>query len=184
MNLSMILACTPNGDIGYQNTIPWRLRGDLTRFKEITVGHTVVMGRSTYESLPGPLLGRTQIVVTSSEVLEFADNTYFVKSIHDAIALAEVLEVKELFFIGGKRIYEEALPLVSCIHLTLVHCGEDQPYDTTVEGVFTTVAGDEWNAYKYDTIYLDPPSGMEITPSHTYFAFVKNTNPNVEMFDV
>jgi dihydrofolate reductase len=111
----MIFAVTPDGVIGSGGTIPWRYPGDQKRFKRITMGSTIVMGRATFESIGKALPGRRNLVVTSRSLA--APGIECVRSIDEALALAGDGDV---WFIGGARIYAEAVALVDVIDVTYV----------------------------------------------------------------
>ncbi len=111
----MIYAVSPEGVIGVGGTIPWRHVGDMKRFKRVTMGSTVVMGRVTFESIGKPLPGRRNVVVTSRP-LE-VQGIECVRSLDDALALAGDGDV---WFIGGAAIYAEALDHVDVIDVTYV----------------------------------------------------------------
>jgi len=124
--ITLVVAAADNGVIGRHGAIPWRLPEDLKRFKVLTMGHTVVMGRKTWDSLPPkfrPLPGRNNVVVTRQRELEVPD-AYAVRSLETAFATAKTLSNTEhgpFFVIGGSQIYEAALPLADRIELTEVH---------------------------------------------------------------
>jgi dihydrofolate reductase len=116
--LTLIAAVAHNGVIGRDGRIPWRIRGDLPRFKRITMGHPIVMGRRTWESLGGPLSGRRNVVVSRSAALRPAGAEAFASL--DA-ALAACAGADEVFVIGGTEMYREALPLAHRLLLTELH---------------------------------------------------------------
>jgi dihydrofolate reductase len=116
--LSIIAAVAENGVIGRAGGLPWRLPDDLRRFKELTMGKPVVMGRRTWESLRRPLPGRQNIVVSRN--LNYAACGAEVCSSLDA-ALARAGEAAEIFVIGGASLYAEALPRAQRLYLTEVH---------------------------------------------------------------
>ena len=111
----MILAVSPEGVIGLQGKIPWRHPGDMRRFKRVTMGSTVVMGRATFDETGKPLPGRRNIVVTRRP-LDVA-GVERVASVDEALARAGDADV---WFIGGARIYEEAMRHVDVIDVTYV----------------------------------------------------------------
>ena len=115
--ISIIVAVAENGVIGDNNRLLWHISEDLRRFKRITTGHPVVMGRKTWESLGRPLPGRENVVVTRRE-LSF-DGARTVHSLDEAYALFPPEE--EVFVIGGAQIYGEALPAADRFYLTRVH---------------------------------------------------------------
>ncbi|HEY0094211.1 MAG TPA: dihydrofolate reductase [Archangium sp.] len=116
MRLSAIVAMASNRCIGRDNTLPWRLPADLQRFKRLTMGHTLLMGRKTYESIGRPLPGRTMLVVTrqqgwAPEGIEVAH------SLEEALARARGDEV---FLAGGAQLYEQAMDRVGRLYLTRI----------------------------------------------------------------
>lgn len=114
--LSLIAAVASNGVIGSDNTLPWRLPEDLKRFKALTLGHPVVMGRKTYESIGRPLPGRRNIVITRDATYA-ADGCETANSLETALAACNAT-TDEVFVIGGAQIYAEALPLAQRLYLT------------------------------------------------------------------
>lgn len=116
--VSVIVAADENGAIGYQGDMLWHLRADLRRFRSITTGHAVVMGRKTWESLPRrPLPGRLNIVMTRHADYQ-APGAVVAGSLRQALALAGA--DSEIFIIGGGDVYAQALPLASRIYLTRI----------------------------------------------------------------
>ena len=120
------LAVARNGVIGVDNGLPWRLAADLRRFRSLTTGHTIVMGRKTWESLPGALPGRENVVVTR-QLGYRADNAVVVASLEDALAAASL--PAPVFCIGGGELYGAALPRADILYLTEID--RDVPGDTT-----------------------------------------------------
>lgn len=113
--ISIIAAMARNRVIGAANTLPWRLPEDLKHFKALTLGHHILMGRKTYESLGRPLPGRTSIVITRSKDLQ-VPGCLVANSIADAVAACD--NDSEIFFIGGADLYRQALDLADRIYLT------------------------------------------------------------------
>jgi dihydrofolate reductase len=117
MKLSLIVAISNNGVIGHQGQLPWHLSADLQRFKRITMGHHIIMGRVTYESIDRLLPGRTSIILTRQQ--DYAiEGALVAGSITAACDLAAADE--EAFIIGGSSVYESALDIVDRIYLTRV----------------------------------------------------------------
>lgn len=113
----LVLAVAENGVIGKDGGIPWHISDDLKRFKALTLGHTVVMGRKTWDSLPKkPLPGRVNVVVTRQKDWH-ADGAVVASSLGQATSGTS----GTVMIIGGAEIYERALPLASRIELTEVH---------------------------------------------------------------
>ncbi len=107
MTLTLVVAMGSNRVIGVGGTLPWHLPEDLAHFKRLTLGHPMVMGRTTYESIGRPLPGRTTIVVTRQHDWSAA-GVEVAHSLDDAIALASELD-DEAFLVGGAQVYAEAL---------------------------------------------------------------------------
>jgi dihydrofolate reductase len=116
--ISLIAAVADNGVIGLDNRLPWRLPADLRHFKTLTLGKPIVMGRKTWESLPGMLPQRRHIVVTSNPGYE-AVGCDVVHSLEQALVAAG--DTPEVMIIGGARLYQQALPHARRMYLTLVH---------------------------------------------------------------
>ncbi len=116
--MEIVVAVSENDVIGRRNQLPWRLSADLKRFKSVTMGHPILMGRKTYESIGKALPGRTNIVLSRSRDFEAAD-CIVVPTLE--AARREAGGDAGLMVIGGAQIYRECIPLVSRIHLTLVH---------------------------------------------------------------
>ena len=111
-----IWAQTPSGIIGVNGAIPWRYPGDFRRFKRLTLGCAIVMGRKTFESIGKPLPGRRNVIVTSR--LMGPVDADVVHSFDAAVTL--LADVKDVWFIGGRSIYEAALPIVDVVDVTRV----------------------------------------------------------------
>ena len=121
--ISIIVAMAKNRVIGKNGQLPWHLPSDLRRFKHLTMGHTLLMGRRTFESIGQPLPGRRIIVLSRDQEYQLA-GCKVVSDIESGIQLASPAE--ELFICGGAEIYQQALPLVERIYLTEL--------DTEIEG--------------------------------------------------
>jgi dihydrofolate reductase len=120
MIVSLIVAMDERGGIGLHNRVPWHLPADLKRFKALTMGHHLIVGRKTYESIGRALPGRTMIIVTRSKDYR-AEACWVVSSLPDALHLAEERRETEAFIGGGGSIYAQALPVADRIYLTRVH---------------------------------------------------------------
>ncbi|AHN26798.1 type 3 dihydrofolate reductase [Gilliamella apicola] len=120
MILSVIVAMAHNRVIGLNNQMPWHLPADLAWFKKNTLNKPVIMGRKTFESIGRPLPNRHNIVI--SRQIEPTDNKIsnvsWVKSIDEAISLAQAQQPDEVFIIGGGNIYQQVLPLIDRLYLT------------------------------------------------------------------
>lgn len=135
MKVSMIVAASANNVIGAKGGLPWHLSEDLRRFKEITMGKPMIMGRTTYESIGRALPGRRSIVLTRQADYEAEG----IEVVHTPeAALESAGDADEVMIIGGGKVYEEFLPVTDRIYLTRVHA--------EVEGdtFFPDIDEDEW----------------------------------------
>lgn len=112
--IALIVAYSQNRIIGNQGVIPWKIKGEQKRFKELTTGNVVVMGRRSYEEIGKPLPNRMTIVVSRTRKFE-GENCYTVSSLKDAIELAGE---KDVYISGGAKLYEEAIPIVKKMYVT------------------------------------------------------------------
>lgn len=120
MKLSLLAALSTNNVIGRNNDVPWHLSTDLKFLKSKTMGHHVIMGRKTYESVGRPLPGRTNVVITRQEGYA-PEGVTVVHSLEDAIHLAEGSGDDEVFVLGGAEIYAQAMHRADRMYLTRVH---------------------------------------------------------------
>jgi dihydrofolate reductase len=118
MRLSLIVAMTRSGVIGREGKLPWRLSADLKRFKALTMGHAIIMGRKTYDSLGRPLPGRKSIVVTRQPILETPSEVFVAHRLEEALVLCG--HDGEPFVIGGAEIFEQAIPKADRLYVTWV----------------------------------------------------------------
>ena len=158
-SIQAIVAIDENGAIGRQGGLLCHLPADMRHFKEVTMGHSIVMGRKTFESFPRrPLPGRQNIVITRDAAWQWAGVTV-AHSLDEAILAAETDTV---FIIGGAQIYELALPLVDVLHLTLIHArwaSADVFFPPLDKSQWQEVdrehhTSDHKNAYEFDFITL------------------------------
>lgn len=122
MILSIVVAIAENNAIGKDNQLLWHLPADLKHFKQITTGHTIIMGRKTYDSIGRPLPNRRNIVITRSQGLEIP-GIEVVNHLDEAVGLCS--NEAEVFIIGGAEIYKLALARTNRIYLTRVHKSYD-----------------------------------------------------------
>ncbi len=158
-SIEAIVAIDENGAIGRQGDLLCHLPADMKHFKEVTMGSSIIMGRKTFESFPRrPLPGRQNIVITRNAAWQYPGVTV-VHSVEEAIAAAETDTV---FVIGGADVYEQTLPLVEVLHLTLIHARW-----ASADVFFPALDMNEWqevsrehhesdhrNAYEFDFITL------------------------------
>lgn len=135
MSLSIIVAVDENYGIGKDNQLPWYLPADLKYFKAVTTGHTIIMGRKTYESMGKALPNRRNIVISRQRALQLSD-AELVHSLEEAVSLCTPEE--EAFVIGGAEIFKQALPLISTMYITRIKHKFDA--DTYLKGI----AWDDW----------------------------------------
>jgi dihydrofolate reductase len=135
--LSHIVAASENNIIGVKNGLPWRLANDFKYFKNKTWGMPVIMGRNTFESLKKDLPGRINIVVTNKTDWH-PQNIFITHTIDEAIEKAKESDAKEIFIIGGGKVFKETINMVDRIYLTRVH--------TKVEGdtSYPEINKNEW----------------------------------------
>ena len=115
--IAIIAAYAQNRVIGRDSRIPWKIRGEQARFRELTLSQAVVMGRRTYEEIGHPLPGRMNFVVSSTKNFD-AENCQTVASLAEAIALAGD---RDLYVSGGAKLYAEALPMAEKLYITEIH---------------------------------------------------------------
>jgi len=152
--LSLIVAYAENRVIGRDNALPWKLPGDLAHFKRSTLGHPIIMGRNTWESLGRPLPGRANIVITRNPDYAAA-GAQVVPSLEAALAACPTGQ--DAYVIGGAQIYALALPLADRVVATEVHAAVDG------DAWFAALPADQWreaerlpqppeNGYAYDFV--------------------------------
>ncbi len=120
MKISLVAAMAANRVIGRDNTLPWHLPDDLKQFKRRTLGHTVIMGRGTFESLGGALPDRRSIVLTRNPHYH-AQGAEVAGGLDEALQRARDAGDREVFIAGGAEIYAQALSLAHCLYLTIIH---------------------------------------------------------------
>lgn len=119
MIISLVAAASDNNVIGNKGALPWKMPADMKFFKNLTMGHTVIMGRKTYESMGKPLPGRKNIVISRKKNFS-ADGCIVLGSLEEAFTL--FADEKEVFIIGGAEIYQAALQKADKVYLTRIHC--------------------------------------------------------------
>ncbi len=151
--LSLIVARAENGVIGRDNDMPWSLSADLKRFRALTSGRPIIMGRNTWDSLPRkPLPKRPNIVVSRNPDLK-VDGAWLASSLESAISVGEAMATEagtsDFFIIGGARLYEDALPFAKRLHLTEV--------EATIEGdtFFPEFDETEWKEVSSESLPAD-----------------------------
>ena len=135
-SITIIVAAAENNAIGKDNDLIWSLPNDLKRFKKLTSGHSIIMGRKTFDSFPGLLPNRKHIVISRNKNISFSDEVTVVNNFEDA--LRETGDDENPFIIGGGQIYKLAMDLGDKIELTRVH--EEFKADT----FFPKIDEDKW----------------------------------------
>jgi len=137
MKISIIAAMAENRVIGRKGTIPWNIPADRRRFRELTMGHPLIMGRKTFESIGRPLPGRANIVLSRQRDFR-AKGCIVAASLDDA--LLACADAEQIFICGGVELYREALPLADYIYLTVVHMEcEGDAFFPPIPGEFVEV---------------------------------------------
>ena len=160
-NISIIVAIAENRAIGKDNKLLWHISEDLKRFKKLTTGHTLIMGRNTFLSLPnGALPNRRHIVISDVEG-EYFEGCEMANSIEAAIALAGSED--ECFVIGGGMVYAQFLPLAGRLYLTRVH------HSFEADTFFPEIDFSRWKALKAEKV----EAGEKNQYPHTYTEFIR-----------
>ena len=153
--ISIIVAMSQNSVIGFKNELPWHISEDLKNFRKITLNHSVIMGRKTYDSIGKPLKDRCNIVISRDASLKI-DGVEVVDSLKKAISKTNKLS--EVFIIGGEQIYSIALPIATHMYITKV----DGIFDG--DAFFPDYIQDEWKEISREDL---------ITEKNLRFSFLK-----------
>jgi dihydrofolate reductase len=145
MKLSIFVALSENGVIGVGGGLPWRLPDELQYLKRTTMGHTLLMGRKTYESIGKPLPGRTSIVVSRSRDYRPHPEVIVVADLQSGLDAAVERGESELFVFGGESVYAEALPRADRLYLTRVHA------DLEGDAHFPPFDPNDWKSVREET---------------------------------
>ncbi len=137
MIVSLIAALDENNGIGFQNSIPWHLPSDLIRFKKLTMGHHLILGRKTFQSIGKTLPGRQMIVLTRN-VDYNPGGSLLAYSFPEALELARSRGENEVFVVGGRDVYREALDIADRFFLTRVH------FESEADTFFPEWKQEEW----------------------------------------
>ena len=147
MKISLIAAMASNRVIGRQGDIPWKIPGEQKIFRKLTLGHAVIMGRKTFESLDQPLPDRTNIIVTRQKDYE-AEGCMVAHDLASAIKCSPADE-DEAFICGGGQLYHEALPLADCIYLTVI------PREISGDTYFPDISSNEFRVRHSESIQAE-----------------------------
>lgn len=160
-NISIIVAIAENRAIGKDNKLLWHISEDLKRFKKLTTGHTLIMGRNTFLSLPNGALPRRRHIVISDIPGESFEGCEMVSSIEEALALAGSSE--ECFVIGGGMVYRQFLPVAGKLYLTRV----EQSFEA--DTFFPEIDFSAWKAVSSERI----EAGDKNQYAHTYTEYIR-----------
>ncbi len=149
--ISLIAAMAQNRTIGINNTLPWRLPGELKYFKAVTMGHHILMGRKTYESIGKPLPGRTTVIITRNAGYT-AEGCIIANSIDAAIHASA--SDNEIFFVGGAELYSQALAVADRLYLTEIQ------KDYEGDAHFPEFDYNQWHEVKREKHKVDEPDGL------------------------
>jgi dihydrofolate reductase len=170
MRISLIVAMDLESGIGKDGATPWHLRADLQRFKQITMGHAIVMGRKTYQSIGRALPGRQNIVVSRNPNFE-APGCIVVGSLEEALQVSSAqtganVDQSEVMVIGGAQIFAQVFPQADKLYLTIVHTHAD------CQVFFPDIAWNTWKVLHQEYI----PAGEKDQYSSTYYELMKKTS--------
>ena len=151
--LSIIVAIDENNGIGKDNQMPWHLSDDLKRFKALTMGHTVIMGRNTWYSLPfKPLKGRRNIVISTN--MPETEGCEIARSIDESVALVKDEELA--YIMGGARIYQQTIDVADELIVTHIHNAFDG-----IDTHFPTIDSKKWMIKEASEVLYDETSQLE-----------------------
>ena len=159
--ISLIVAVAQNGIIGTGGTMPWHITEDFRHFKAVTSGHSVIMGRKTYESIGRPLPNRRNIVLSRQEGLHY-ENAECYRSLEDALMQCDYTE--DVYIIGGGELYKQTLDLAKRVHLTLV---DDIPAEA--DAFFPELNPDEWT----EALREEHPADEKHAQAYSFIDYVR-----------
>lgn len=156
MIISIIAAMDENHGIGFDNELPWRLSDDLTRFKKLTMGHHIIMGRITFETIGKALPGRVNIIVTRNRNFQ-VPGCLVAHSPEDAIEMARNQGDNEVFVIGGSRIFQDTIGIADKLYVTTVHT------EGNADIFFPEFNLDDWQVEYSDSFQADESNEFPTT---------------------
>mgnify|MGYP004525634791 CR=1 FL=1 len=164
MQINIIACIDKNGGLGYQNKLLFHIKKDMERFRMLTTGHTIIMGRKTYDSLPnGALPYRRNIVISHQDL-----NLPHCEIYHSMREALVACKNDEVFVIGGASIYEQAMEIANKLYITKVE--EESP---NVDTYFPTINQREWNIYACDT-FTERKSNRNKTFHYSFLTYKKS----------
>jgi dihydrofolate reductase len=165
MKITLIAAMTSNRVIGINNKMPWHLPADLKRFRKITMGSPILMGRKTFESIGKPLPGRTNIIISRNP--DYRQDGCLVFNDIQAAIHAGCRLAGEVFVIGGSDLYQAILPMASTLYLTEIK--KNFPGDT----FFPEIDPEDWTEQEREDIRDDPAAGFD----YSFLKWVRRGKP-------
>ncbi|MGZ5283354.1 MAG: dihydrofolate reductase [Bacteroidia bacterium] len=156
MLLSLIFALDERNGIGKNNTLPWHLPADLKKFKQLTMGHHMLMGRKTWESIGKALPGRTSVVITRNAEID-VPGVVVKRSLEDALDFAKLQGETEAFVIGGAQLFNDAIPLADRFYLTRIHHTFD------ADTFLPPINMDEWKVIEEQYFPADEKNAYDFT---------------------
>ncbi len=158
MKINIIAARSENNVIGFKGRIPWKVPSDLQYFKDITLGHYIIMGRKTFDSInKKPLPERTNIVISKNLKYEIPEGVILTSSLEKALKIAEIAGEKNVFIVGGQQIYNLAIPLADKIYITEIDC------KINGDTFFPEFDGKEWQEIGSDSHSSDEKNEYNFT---------------------
>jgi len=161
-NISIIVAIAENRAIGKDNRLLWRLSADMKRFRKLTTGHTLIMGRNTFLSLPNGVLPDRRHIVISDVAGESFEGCEMAGSIREALKLAG--ETEECFVIGGGMVYAQFLPVAGKLYLTRVH------HSFEADTFFPEIDFSQWTSRHSEEVGADEKNEY----AHTFTEYTRN----------
>ena len=160
MRINLIVAMDQNQGIGFQNRLPWHLPADQRWFKQLTLGHTLIMGRKTFDSIGKPLPGRKTIVLTRNPDLA-VQGCATASSLANALSIAKAEATDQVFICGGAAVYREGLKVADRIYMTRLHA--EFQVDTSFP---------EWDPTEWEEISCElHASNLDQFPSYSFIIY-------------
>lgn len=164
-NLGLIVAVGQNNEIGYNNDLIWKIKEDLTFFKNVTMNSYIIMGKKTYDSMPKKLSGRTFIVLSKNQNFTLESSGYLHREVEETLSFITKKNEDYFWVIGGAMIYKQFLPYVNVMHMTKI----EQTF-SAADTFFPELNSNEWNLKCGEK--LNSPEG--IVYSHNILTRKKN----------
>ena len=167
MRITIIAAIGLNRELGRDNQLIWHVPGDLKLFKKTTIGHTLIMGRRTFESVGFPLPSRTTIILSQQEDFK-AEGCTVVSSLKEGILAAQKMGTKELFICGGARVYQESLGVAHRMLLSQIMAS------ASADAFFP-----QWNMEQWQEVSRESYDGTSTSPAWDYVVWTSKISENM-----